>query len=448
MNPIQITVGGGGNNPADGTTEYNNTDLAGTEGYVSRSGYGTWDYTNYQVLSTGGFRLLNGFKFKSGEVWFFHPTGVQYNTAVVNYTNGFDYNKVMNVMFTRIGWRQTTKSGYSSLVNTLNQTSTSGRYYDDFHAACNAYNLYLLQDDSGLGTTGFNSYLESITQSVIMRALTGVFSEEEYIEQVLLYDRNILNSVEEPISNEGNFVGYTINISPSFDKAIQLNAVTLLFDTDCTFTLHLFKEGKKSSIWTKEVSVVANEATIVNISDLVLNYIDTAVKGTRYYLGYFQSEIAGQNAKAINETNVCWNKTLSFGAVPFYAPEVTGNFNRTAVNTACYGRTFGMNLEMSSFRNWTQKIIKRPNVFDELIGLCMAYRVIEQIVYSPRSNMEKLHLMDGISLPSLISDLNGSAPITDGPPPITGLNKRIDREIARVKESLFDCERSQIVDLC
>ena len=443
MNPIQIVVG---TTPGlvDGTSEYVNTDWAGMAGYISKSGYGTYDYSNYQLLSGGGFRLLNGFKFNQDDVWFFTPTGTQYNVTAGNYTNGFDFNKVMNVMFSRIGFRQPTQAGYSSLLNTLNTTSTSGRYFNDFHAACDAYLLYQTQGDKDMGTTGYNLYLESWKKGIIMRALTAVFSAPEYIEQVLLYDRKIANTVEEPISNEGKFVGYAINISSCFDKAVQLNAVTLLFDTDKTFTLYLFKEGKKSAIWSKSVSVVANEATVVTVDDLVLNYIGDQVKGTRYYLGYFQNDLG--DAKAINEDSVCWSKTLCFGARPFSAPATGEDLDRRNVSED--SKTFGLNLEMSSFKDWTQIIVKRPNLFDELIGLTAASQVIEQIIYSIRSNQEQRELLQGLQLASLISDLNGVAPVSDGPPPIVGLNKRIEREVKRCKDGVLPNVRSQIVETC
>lgn len=363
-----------------------------------------------------------------------------------NYTNGFNYSLVMAAMLSRIGFRQSTKSGYTTLVDSDNLASTSNRYFNDFHAAATASNLKDTQEDSALGNAGFNTYLTSLKKSVIMRCLNAVFSECEYIEQVLLFDRNV-SVRNEPIVNGSNFVGYAINVAQTFDRAVQVNGATLLFDADCDITLYLFKDGKKSSIWSQEVSVVADEATIVSFPDLVLNYIGAATKGSRFYFGYFQSEVESQNAKAINESTVSWATSKCFGAVPFYSTANidSTNFNRESIN---YNRiTYGLNLEISSFKDWTQIITKRANLFDEAIGLTMAYAVLEQIVYALRSNSNERLLKEGLQSASLIADLTGSAPVSDGPPPITGLNKRIEREIMRVKKSLFPDQKPISVNL-
>lgn len=445
IKPIQIIVGAGGYNPTADTDEYNNPDLKGLNGYVERSGYGTWDYSKWEPISTGGFRLLNGFTFAEGETWFFHVTGIDYSTDSSVYTNGFKYNPVMTALFPRIGFRQPTKDGYSSLVTAPNLSATSNRYFDDFHADCSASNVFDMQDDPDMGTVAFNGLLESIKKSVIVKALNGVFSSPEYIDQTLLFDRDYANMVEEPMTNQSKFVGYRINVAKSFDKAVQINAATLLFNANCNVTLYLFKEGKKSAVWSQVCAVVANEATIVALTDLVLSYIGEQTKGSVFYLGYFQDEIAGQNAKAINETSVCWNKTLVFGACPFSADAVgADNFSR--VNITENNQTFGLNLEMSSFSDWTQMIIKRPQIFDELIGLAMAFTVLEMIVHTQRSNKEERKLNDSAMM-VLMQDLNGVAPISDGPPPITGLNKRIQREADRVRKELFPVKHSVTVNL-
>jgi len=445
IKPIQIIVGAGGYNPTADTDEYNNPDLKGLNGYVERSGYGTWDYTKWEPISTGGFRLLNGFTFAEGETWFFHVTGIDYSTGTSVYTNGFKYSQVMAALFPRIGWRQPTKTGYAGIVTAPNLSATSNRYFDDFHAACSAANLKDIQDDPNLGTVAYNGLLESIKQSVIMRSLNAVFSSPEYIDQSLLFDRDYANMVEEQMTNQGKFVGYRINIAKSFDKAVQINAATLLFNANCNVTLHLFKEGKKSAVWSQVCAVVANEATIVNLTDLVLTYIGEQTKGSVFYLGYFQDEIDGQNAKAINETSVCWNKTLVFGACPFSADAIgTDNFSR--INITENNQTFGLNLEMSSFNDWTQIIVKRPNLFDELIGLTMAYVCGEMTLYSNRSNATERASKEAWIL-NLAQDLNGSAPISDGPPPVTGLNKRIEREAQRVRRELFPVQHATTVNL-
>jgi hypothetical protein len=441
--PFQITVGGGGSNPAAGSTQWNDSSRAGEQGWIERTGYGPMRYEDYQVLPTGGIQLLNGLAFGSnGETYFWHATSLAYQTASSTYTNGFNYNAVINALMGRLGFRAHTETAYIGLVDSTNQLAQSFRYYNDFHALVTAGNLKEVQPDSAISNVNMNIYLQSLQKSVIMRFLNGVFSEKEYLEQSLLFDR-VKNSTDEPITNSGKFVGFEIQVANSFNIAVQIDSAALLFDTNVTIPLYLFKDGVKTPVWTQSVNVVANENTVVNFSDLVLNYISAYTKGSRFYFGYFQSDLGA--AKAIRQ-NACWNKQLCYYAVGIQSDAAGADFNRLQVSSTY--ESFGINLEISSFKDHTQAIVKKPNLFDEGIGLMMAFVVLEQILYSIRSNRSERLLKSGITEAALIQDLNGSAPISDGPPPVTGLNKRIEREMERVSESFYPEYESEIIELC
>jgi hypothetical protein len=75
-------------------------------------------------------------------------------------------------------------------------------------------------------------------------------------------------------------------------------------------------------------------------------------------------------------------------------------------------------------------------MFDELIGLSMAYAVIEQVIYAVRSNSTERILKDQLDKLGIQLDLTGSVPLADTPK-VMGLRQRIEREAKKVKELFY-----------
>lgn len=432
--PIEIKVGRGGPfDPVAGSSSCIIPSLKGIEAWVEKIGYGPYPYNLYTLRSGGGFDLGGGIKFEGEEYWYVHASGILVdNGDGGTYTNGFNYPLVMNKLFGRLGYKASTLPDQLAL-NSNNTTARSNRYFNDFHAIVTIPNLLAILDNPRMTADEFNAELEVFQRGVIMRALTAVFGHKEIIEQVLLFDRYGSNDVA--IEPSGSFAGYRINVANMFDKAVQIDSAVFLFDADATFNLYLFKDGKKTALWSQEITVTANESTVFDFEDLILNYITPETKGGRFYLGYFQEDLGA--ARAIMEEVECWNKTILFGAEPFYSKKVDGQLDFVRNQVSLPARPMGFNLQVSSFSDWTGMITQRPNMFDELIGLCNAYAVIEKMIWATSSNGTERILKDGMLQAAAVQDLTGQAPVSDGPPPITGLNTRIIREAKRVYRELF-----------
>ena len=91
--PIEIVVGSVGG-PVAGQSTWATSQFAGLAGYLERQGEGTLQQSVYTV-DQDGITLLGGAQFAVDEVYFFHPTNVSLVTDSGNYTNGFDYNRVI-----------------------------------------------------------------------------------------------------------------------------------------------------------------------------------------------------------------------------------------------------------------------------------------------------------------------------------------------------------------
>jgi len=438
--PIEITIGSGeGYDPGINQTDFGIPVLAGKQFYVSRSGFGIMPYNTYTNLSGGGFRLLGGLKTSSGEQWYVTITSsiTEYSTNS-SYTNGYNYSRVINALMPRIGFRQSGVSGYD-ILDSENQESLSGRYFNDFHSLISTKNLKQTFENSSISDSDFNTYIRSLKSSVIMRCLNGVLNTPEAIERVLTFNRSGDNN-DELVSNSDLFVGFKIR-TPKNDKiSIQIERVNLLFDGNISFNLYLFQDGKNLPVWYDNITAVANEVTVVNLSDVIINYLSS---GSIFYLGYFQNDLG--SVKAIQEGYECFNKTICYAIDSMYASRTSGvEFDRT--NIYLTNLVFGLNPEIRTFRDHTNLILMNTPLFDELIGLQMAYNILEQILYSSRSNADERILKDQIDKVGLQLELLGAAPVTDGPS-TTGLKQRIERELKRVKQSFYPSNRSQIVSL-
>ena len=85
-------------------------------------------------------------------------------------------------------------------------------------------------------------------------------------------------------------------------------------------------------------------------------------------------------------------------------------------------------------------------MFDEMIGLQMAYNVIELMIYAVRSNSSERILKDGLEKLGIMFDLNGAVPVSDTPK-VTGLKQRVEKEMKKVAELFYPKVKAQTINL-
>lgn len=342
------------------------------------------------------------------------------------YSNGYNNTKVLPALFGRLAWSDAT-------LNAANTTSKSGRKFDDgsFHSLVTASNVKATSPDQA----DWNIFFTQKQNAVISKCLNAVFNENEFLEQSVLYNR--LSEQETSVTNSGKAVGYRFKIARSFDHAVQINSLELYFDSAQTFNVYLFKQGSNTPVKTKSVTTVANEKTTVDLADWILSYRESQV----YYIVYFQNDLAA--TRAIQE-QAWFNRANHFSVDSFLTATTVNVFDR--VSLPITRAPHGLNMQVSVFRDFTQNILNQPHLFDELLGLVLAYQVLEDVVYSVRSNGTERILKDQIEKVGLVLDLNGVAPISDSPQ-VIGLKQRIDREMKRVKNSFYPKNKSRTINL-
>lgn len=342
----------------------------------------------------------------------------------MSYSNGYDLAVILPALRGRVGW----------------QSDTAVRKFESFHALCTENNLKDIQPTENISTSAFTTYKTELTDQIIQRCLSSVFSEGEYLEQVLLHKR-IPGTVNEAISNTGIFCGIRIMVVPSFDVSVWVKSVTLFFNQAKTFNLYLYQDGQEEPVDTIEVTTDANIPTTLDIEDLVLSYAATGCNV--FYLGYFQDDLDG--AQAIRE-QVCYSKANHFSAVSINAPKLTATtFDQTAIS---YGYdTVGINAEVHALKDYTYKIKNAPHLFDEVIGLSMVYFLLEQIVSSTRSNATERVLKGAYEAIELKHYLYGSVPAM-GVAKTTGLNEVLAQKFETIRNKFNPKTKAVTVSIC
>lgn len=420
-----------------GGTAYVDASLAGwTYSVERRQTFGTMQPSvDYAQDAEGGWHLITeDDKTQLDEIFVIHfianipPNLPPISTSGI--TNGFNIGKIYNALQGRIGWIQPTVAG-SPILNGFNLASTSGRWYNDggFHASLTVQNIYDSQEDDDISDENFNSILTRMDQTTIMRCINAVFNKPQLIEKSLIYERtsNIRNV---SIPNQGNFCGYRVKVSNG-DWAAMINSVGLFFNGVATFNLYLYNDLIKAPLLTKSVTTVANSQTIVQL-DWQLNYVEQANKGGLFYIGYFQEDLP-EGVNAVDEQLNLWADTKIFGAFPFQAPKLDGlDFNR--INPSVVFRTYGMNLEISAFKDYTETIVQNANMFDEARGLVMAILAIDLVRNSSRTNAKQRQSAE--QLKALNVDMDLAFPTKDFPF-VSGLRSQLQRELKRINCNFF-----------
>ncbi len=295
---------------------------------------------------------------------------------------GYDSDRVLASREGRIGWLNPTETGYN-IVDCDNQESTIGRYFNDdgYNGIIKVQYLWDCMNDPDATEEQKNDYLRQLVTSVTQSALNKVLPEPKLIDNGLLFEK-YENTTLNTIANGGKFCGQRFKLTPK-PYAVQLHQVILHFDGAVDLPLYLFNEfAGIVAQWTVEVP---NNAPYAFPVDEVIKHTSDVNYGGNWFLCYNQDDLG--SVKAIDYTTRC-NQYNVFKHSGFEAAKITAtDFERQ--NYADSSQTYGMNVQVSSFKDYTDTIINNNKSLDELIGLMMALKTVDIVTTSPRANSSK-----------------------------------------------------------
>lgn len=397
--------------------------------YTNATGGGTWSSGNVSIAtinsSTG---VATGVA--SGNTQIIYTVGddstainiaVQANAKI---SNGFNPTQCLSALSNEVLWRS-------------QGTSNSGRYFQDFHPICDETILESLAQVSEYDN--FADFLSSLNNSVILETLNCVYDYPQLIDKSkLVFGRSDIMLVTQPVQPQspGQFVGLKMAIAPG-DFGIKLNKLMLFFTENVTFTMYLYNDFNLPPLFQIQVTAQAYQQTVIDLNNsAIMNYLTPdSNEGGIFYFGYYQEDLG--SAQAIYYPIVI-NTFRPVAVWSFSAPVVIDalghtNFNRT--NIGANNLTYGLNLEIATMVDATNNICTNPSLYDNLIGLKMACKVVEMCKFSYRSNgvqrvVEALGGLDGLNVA-----LNGTpGNYFENKPKSTGLIQMVNQALKTVKQ--------------
>lgn len=308
----------------------------------------------------------------------------------------------------------------------------SGRYYEQFHPMCTLDNLKSVIEQDLSSGGAFTSFLTDLEQGMIMTLLNGVFTEPQMIEETLIFDRQLRN--DNAYGNSGKFVGYRLLIAPG-EFAAQIVKAAFIFNQACQFNLYIYQDMQKTPLYSVPVNYTKpGEEMLIDLTDWVIHYSQQGYsQGGVFYLGYYQNDIG--SALALDQFVNRWNQSLAFGYTAFEAVQLPAVYDFNRIQVPYTYRTYGMNLQIETYRDFTHRIVKNASMFDEAMGLAMSTIVLGYEAYSTRTNFDQRNLKDMATL--LYGEINNSGDAKDINPYIAGLKMQLRRELKKINDNFF-----------
>lgn len=323
----------------------------------------------------------------------------------------------------RVGWRQSTLTGYD-IVDAENLASASGYYFQDGSKLVTIKNIHEVQENDDISNDDFNTYLRTLQSACITDVLNKTFSgKPSFLENVSLFP------YEQDYSNVmtlgSKFRGFKIDVGNNNRVLNQITSISLSFDAEDTFNIYLYHSSKKTPIQTKSVTVTAGEDTKVVLNWELPKRTKTRNGGV-YYLGYNESEVtASPYLRDYDAAN--FQVPSNLACIDLLTLDINAGVIDVNSDTA-QSDPGGISFEMSSYTDYTDLIVENLTLFDRAVMMQMAASVLEQIVFSTRSNITE-RITKGTQS-AAYTQLNGLENAK-------GLYTRIGWELSSLKKQLF-----------
>lgn len=307
----------------------------------------------------------------------------------------YDISQIKTNLSGVVGWRQPLETEFT-IIDAPNLISSSGLIFQDFHSLVTVGNLKNVIPES-LSDADFNTFILDMQKGAIGKVVQNVFQKKKpqtkaLLDKLRLFDQ--ANIMDDPISNNGFWVGYEINLNKNNNLKVVIDAIGSEFDGIKTgLTIYLFHSSQKTAIKTFSLDTIKDDSKFDDLTGFDLDYI-SYVGGT-YYIGYKQDDLG-----VVQALNRGWvssnqqNKPKHFTVRPIRIENYTGIELFDIDDIEIASETHGLNLEFTTTIDLTNLISDQKQIFANLIGMQMAADVLEKIYNSTRTNAIKKETRD------------------------------------------------------
>lgn len=322
-----------------------------------------------------------------------------------------------------VGFRQPIESGYN-VLDSDNLASSSGLMFEDATGIIKVKNIIDSYEYDTLTSDQINDVLDNIRYSAARDVLNIIFNDNSVnLESNTLfpYEEDFLNTYD--LTDDFYYIEFVM--SPNRRVAISLDNIYLSFNESATFNVYLYHSKSLLPIQTKQITTVANESTKLSLGWI----IDST--GT-YRIGYKKADV-GTAKPFQRDFELADIQTCSkYAQIYPYSANFLANGRIDVNNDNSLTDGYGINLEYSSFMDWTYEITKNKDRFSRAIQLQMAITVADRIITSSRSNITNRLNNDAMQRLAYVvgNEANG-----------TGLKGQFRLEVEAIKRFFFPKQR-------
>ena len=337
----------------------------------------------------------------------------------------YQIDQVQTGLFGLVGWRQDTVADIPT-IDSANLATSSGMFFQDFASLVTVQNIFKCQEDAEISDAEFNTLLTNLSTASIVKVINAVYSSDDFIENKVLYpyEKDWINTIE----NTTSFVGFEISCPIRKDLLWTINKIITSFDSADTVKILLFSSNKNAPLQSKEISVEELTDTETDL-DWDLSKFDNA--GGKFYIGYLRS---GLTAKAIDREFESANVQACFNTLRIRPIIITDWDDETLFdvnNIENVSETYGLNFDITAWKDYTNVIVKNKNKFTNAIGYQVAADVLDLILNATRSNRIQ-RLKEGHVLFELEGVLGENLPRT------VGIIQKLDAEIKELRKNFIE----------
>jgi hypothetical protein len=346
-------------------------------------------------------------------------------------------NEIRTNLFGVVGLRQPYNPEYA-ILTAANIASSSGMFFDQFSSYITVENIKETQPYADITDENFNLWLTDKIKDSISRGLNQCFNEEDLIENRLLFDNSIRKVSSDEIDNDGDFVGYEIEVCKLKDVKAVINKIIAEFSGAGDVKILLFNDNLDATLQDETITI--NATNVQSVVDWDLVYANS-VAGGRFYIGYLTN---GLTPKAYNRNFNSANSQNSFNMMGIQPIKVSGWNAETLfdINDIEYvPETFGLNFDLSSYRDWTSIAVNDKNKFKDVIGYQFAVDIIGMMYASTRTNG-----IERLQKGNLLIELQGGF-VNDELPVVIGVQTKLKNAIEEVKKTLVNPPELQTLTL-
>ena len=312
-----------------------------------------------------------------------------------------------------------------AIVNTANETATSGRYFTD-SPFVKIEVLKSIQDYKDANDADFNEFLSRVKNKSITSVIDKVFDKPDFIDRQVLY-KNENNKVNTDSLPDG-FVGYEIYVSNQKNYCFEIKRDLLEFEGTGDVTILLYNSAKREPIQSKTVSVTSR------FQEVELNWkIDnTDVYKGRYFYGYQTNGVTILPIRREYETADIMSKITGLyidNIQVVYTPTTNEIFDLHDVDGS--SETWGMNPDIIVYEDYTDFITQNARLFSRAIQLQGQIFCLSEYLSTLRVNRTEMQAEQMLN--RVVLELEGQDDVIKK----KGLKSELIGEIAKLSKEVY-----------